>query len=487
MNLGQQQPQLKGRLLRIMQPSRQGDSSDEPQPREYLWVCAEPRWEDPTVQRGRLMRRLIDIEGVSVREDNKKELVMLGGPGHGYVEKRLSELELGKSGKGYACLVTNRPWPLDHATRDRQWQRTYFCCRHAVVPAKSSGASPAETWPTFGSSSSKSGAIVALREGDVPIWQCNVYPIKARAFLEADDKQRAQYGRTQGSSTRYTHADLFCGAGGAAAGARLAGFHTVWALDKWPTACEVFKAAFPESSVLCQDADDPASLARVDVLHASPPCQPFSSANTREDLGKDSADHILSFMALKAAIDKAKPRVFTLEQVPGIRGTKGQNFLSWLIGELVEEGWSVRWQEVDCADHGVPQSRRRIILMASCPGQMLPHALKPRAESRTRIRDALQPSATQLRSQRAFWNSQASTIMATGPPPMHLAFGRAFTWEELARLQTFPDELVSALASQSTGRPRLKLIGNAVPSQFAKDLFESVRRTLQQTDELLID
>jgi DNA (cytosine-5)-methyltransferase 1 len=95
-----------------------------------------------------------------------------------------------------------------------------------------------------------------------------------------------------------------------------------------------------------------------DYLHASPVCSNFSLANK----GKESLEDIEAAIATAQAIRHLQPKYFTLENVPAY-----QNSDSWyLINQtLKEEGYLVKQEILDAADYGVPQSRRRFIVVAS--------------------------------------------------------------------------------------------------------------------------
>lgn len=73
-----------------------------------------------------------------------------------------------------------------------------------------------------------------------------------------------------------------CGAGGATSGAKLAGLSVRWGLDKDPHSAATWNANFPTAKHYLMWAHEfiqvPGNLQRfvVDVLHLSPPCQPYS-------------------------------------------------------------------------------------------------------------------------------------------------------------------------------------------------------------------
>ncbi|WP_412519733.1 DNA cytosine methyltransferase [Actinomadura madurae] len=160
--------------------------------------------------------------------------------------------------------------------------------------------------------------------------------------------------------------DLFAGAGGATAGLRQAGISVLGAVENDPQAVESFRANHPE--VLLKSCDirlvDPEAFRRelglrrgsLDLLKACPPCQGFSSLasgeidESRNDLVLDIANFVLSF----------KPRVILLENVPGLAR---DNRLSQLLEQLSAEGYRFRQYRVDASTLGVPQRRKRLIVL----------------------------------------------------------------------------------------------------------------------------
>ncbi|MBW4458171.1 MAG: DNA cytosine methyltransferase [Nostoc indistinguendum CM1-VF10] len=102
---------------------------------------------------------------------------------------------------------------------------------------------------------------------------------------------------------------------------------------------------------------------RLDYLHASPVCANFSQAHTaKAGVALETADDLTAAIAIAEAIRQLQPRVFTLENVP--RYQNSQSF-SIILSALEQEGYSVNYSVVNMADFGLPQARRRLVLIAS--------------------------------------------------------------------------------------------------------------------------
>ncbi|WP_242056060.1 DNA cytosine methyltransferase [Nostoc flagelliforme] len=97
--------------------------------------------------------------------------------------------------------------------------------------------------------------------------------------------------------------------------------------------------------------------------HASPVCANFSQAHTaKAGKGIETADDLSAAIAVAEAIRQLQPRVFTLENVP--RYQNSQSF-SIILSALEQEGYLVNYSVVNMADFGLPQARRRLVLIAS--------------------------------------------------------------------------------------------------------------------------
>ncbi|MEH2340288.1 MAG: DNA cytosine methyltransferase [Nostoc sp.] len=102
---------------------------------------------------------------------------------------------------------------------------------------------------------------------------------------------------------------------------------------------------------------------RPDYLHASPVCANFSQAHTaKAGKGIETADDLTAAIAVAEAIRQLQPRVFTLENVP--RYQNSQSF-SIILSALEQEGYLVDYSVVSMNKFGLPQARRRLVLVAS--------------------------------------------------------------------------------------------------------------------------
>lgn len=157
--------------------------------------------------------------------------------------------------------------------------------------------------------------------------------------------------------------DLFAGLGGFSAGAELAGCQVVWAANHWRTAVDLHAANHPGAAHACQDLhqmnwrDVPAH----DLMLASPCCQGFSKArgkahgNPQHDASRSTA------WAIVSAAEYHLPSFAVIENVPEF--TRWTLYPAWCAA-MAALGYCLTPMKVDAADHGVPQHRERLFIIA---------------------------------------------------------------------------------------------------------------------------
>ncbi|KAF9891351.1 hypothetical protein FE257_004206 [Aspergillus nanangensis] len=297
---------------------------------------------------------------------------------------------------------------------------------------------------------------------------------------------------------QYTFGDAFCGAGGVSCGARTAGLHNQWAVDSSRHALATYRLNFQDT--ICEEGDifhfltNDYRFLKVDVTHGSPPCQTFSPAKTIETIRDD--DNSACIFSCSNLIKSARPRVHTMEETSGLFDRHRDTFYR-VIQDFLELGYSVRWSVINCMDYGVPQCRRRLIIIASGPGERLPkfprpsHGFQPSLAPYTTINrmisniplgtpdhDVAAALSREVHHAPYDGNQQARTITTGGGDNNYHPSGlRGFTNREFACLQTFP------LTFRFGPREVRKQIGNAVPPVLAEALYREIVQSLQTTDE----
>jgi len=175
---------------------------------------------------------------------------------------------------------------------------------------------------------------------------------------------------------QYAVVDLFCGIGGLTHGLIKAGLNVVAGLDIDSTCRYAYEtnnkpAKFIEADITDYSSDELAKLYPDDsikILVGCAPCQPFSKYTMRyrkNGRGSDDKWKLLNSFADK--VEKIKPDIISMENVPELEKEKiFQEFKE----KLEELEYFVTYSIVYCPDYGVPQVRKRLVLLASRFGKI---------------------------------------------------------------------------------------------------------------------
>lgn len=168
--------------------------------------------------------------------------------------------------------------------------------------------------------------------------------------------------------SRISCVDLFCGAGGLTHGFVLEGLPVVAGIDMDPACRYPYEAnnsaKFLERDVSTVSAEELEKLfgdADIKILAGCAPCQPFSTYAQRYDIDEKDGKWGLLYQFARLA-KETLPEIITMENVPTVaKHDVFRDFVSTLEG-LDYEVWS---EVVDSSQYGVPQTRRRMVLIAS--------------------------------------------------------------------------------------------------------------------------
>lgn len=220
--------------------------------------------------------------------------------------------------------------------------------------------------------------------------------------------------------------DLFCGAGGLSCGLEMTGaIRVVAGVERDARAHATFRANHPHARATAGPADvhdvsgeallREAGVSRVDVVAGGPPCQGFSNAGYRDP--KDVRNSLV-FQHVRL-VGELRPRFVVMENVVGMTSFRidaREMVLDRVCRELQDLGYRLNvtagrpetWRAaiVNAADHGVPQQRRRVLVLGALdepvPSLVATHAppdraamlgLKPWVTVREALADLPEPSA----------------------------------------------------------------------------------------------
>lgn len=320
--------------------------------------------------------------------------------------------------------------------------------------------------------------------------------------------------------------DLFSGMGGLTLGLKQAGFSVLYAVDRDWLAVETYRVNHPEvvaewSGIQEVDADDlrrrlGLRAGQLDLVAGCPPCQGFSrmrtlnGSRTVDDSRNDLIEDFRRF------VEVFQPKVVMMENVPGLADdARFERFQS----TLDDLGYRSSFQILNAADFGVPQRRRRLILLAgkrrtipfgceadrprtvrdaigllSPPGRSgdPSHDLAERRSDRilNLIRSIPKNGGSRHQAPEEFrlachedfdgfndvygrmsWEDQSPTITSGCVNPskgrfLHPEEDRCITPREAALLQSFPEDY---FISMRRGKyPAARLVGDALPPEFVR-------------------
>lgn len=172
---------------------------------------------------------------------------------------------------------------------------------------------------------------------------------------------------------KYNVLDTFAGAGGFSLGFMLSGhYNIVGAIEQDLWAADTFSTNHPNTKVIVNDIRKVTDkelidnfAGKVDVLLGGPPCQGFSQANKNAGDPKDPRNSL--FIEFLRVAKVLSPNVVIMENVPNIVKAKTQTgafVIDIVKEELRKLGYYVEHCILSATDYGVPQIRKRMVLIA---------------------------------------------------------------------------------------------------------------------------
>lgn len=173
---------------------------------------------------------------------------------------------------------------------------------------------------------------------------------------------------------QYSVLDTFAGAGGFSLGFELAGAKVVGAIeiDRW--ACETFSFNHSNATVMQGDitamTDEQIINAfgelNPDIILGGPPCQGFSICNKNSGDPKNPRNSLFEeFIRVGRLL---KPKIMIMENVPNLIKAKTESnelVIDIITSELRSLGYHVEYRILEATDYGVPQIRKRLVVIAS--------------------------------------------------------------------------------------------------------------------------
>lgn len=348
------------------------------------------------------------------------------------------------------------------------------------------------------------------------------------------------------SLSKITHfIDLFSGAGGISCGLEQLGLKCLLGVDYDKYAIETFKANHPEAEAFCGDIrtiskkkfKELTGNKKIDLIVGGPPCQGFSTVGTGNP--DDERNHL--FNHFLRMVKYASPEYLVIENVTGLLAKKNEKTLYAILKSISQLGYYLDFNVLSAEQYGVPEVRRRTIIIGSKnnPNIALPKPtrktpvtvgkvieklnakggkvynhdidsatpknkidikrlkyipegrgiryerdekefLPPRLRFDVDWKNMRENRFRQTKYQRLDRGRPSPTIMTHRGNYYHPTENRFLTAREAAKLQSFPNNFIfkGPLSAQ------WRQIGNAVPPQLAKEIGKHILKTHENVKTL---
>lgn len=326
-------------------------------------------------------------------------------------------------------------------------------------------------------------------------------------------------------------ASFFSGAGGLDRGFENAGFNVVYANEYDKSIWETYRHNFPKTKLDQRSIVDieVEEVSNCDGMVGGPPCQSWSEAGSLRGIEDERGQLFFEYIRI---LKGKRPLFFLAENVSGILFNRHRGAFESILENFAKLGYNVSYGLLNANNFGVPQDRERVIIVGylAQTGKFFkpPNPIEPRptleairdlektalpaAEknhtnskvkipnheymtggfstiymSRNRVRPYALPSFTiQAGGRHAPLHPQAPQMVVVGKDQRAFVPGaeelyRRLTVRECARVQTFPDDHLFIYSKIADG---YKMVGNAVPVQFAEQLALKIRSDLKGFEKI---
>lgn len=322
---------------------------------------------------------------------------------------------------------------------------------------------------------------------------------------------------------------FFAGAGGLDLGFSKAGFDVIWANEYDKDIWETYAKNHPQTILDRRSITEisPDEIPDCDGIIGGPPCQSWSAAGALRGISDKRGQLFYDFINI---LKKKQPKFFLAENVAGMLADRHSEAVKNITTLFEEAGYTLGMKLLNAADYNVPQDRKRLIFVGIRKDLDFKFEFPQPTGEKLTLRDViwdLQDSAVPAkeknytnskacklpnheymiggfsmiflsRNRVRSWDEQSFTIQAGGRhAPLHPQapkmvkvekdkqifkegsedLYRRLTVRECARIQTFPDDFIFHYDNLTAA---YKMIGNAVPVNFAFILAESIKQQLAE-------
>ena len=169
--------------------------------------------------------------------------------------------------------------------------------------------------------------------------------------------------------------DLFCGIGGLSNGFHAEKFNVIAGVDTDET-CKFAYEHNNKAKFICKDINDVKGMELdelfgndLKILVGCAPCQPFSSYSFKHKEKDEKKMNLL--YAFSRLVKETLPTIVSMENVPQLATSPNNvRIFQDFVDKLKSLGYEVHYEVVYCPDYGIPQTRKRLVLLASRLGEI---------------------------------------------------------------------------------------------------------------------
>lgn len=280
-------------------------------------------------------------------------------------------------------------------------------------------------------------------------------------------------------TNRVKFIDLFCGIGSFHHSFQNLGWECVMACDIDKAVKETYKVNYGMTPLGDITEIEPKSVPNYDILCAGFPCQPFSQCGQHK--GFDDKRGTLFFNIMKF-VEHHRPKIMVLENVQGLLNHDGGKTFKKIQEDIQAANYSVVHKVIKCSDYGLPQMRKRLIIL----GVRNDSELIPHLDALMNFEEYKQEKTLSELLGKNFEKTTAYTIRCGGRgSPIddrhnwdgYMVDGKEYrlTKEDCLKIQGFRYDFQLCGSNQN----QWKQLGNTIPTVFTEIIGRNIKKYLQ--------
>jgi DNA (cytosine-5)-methyltransferase 1 len=271
--------------------------------------------------------------------------------------------------------------------------------------------------------------------------------------------------------TELKYIDLCCGIGSFHYAFRALNMKCVLACDINATARNTYESNYgmkPHGDLYDLVIED---IPKFDIICAGFPCQPFSTAGQHK--GFDDSRGTIFFEIMKI-VDVHKPKYLVLENVPALLSHDDGRTFKVIQDTISGAGYNIDHKIIKCSDYGIPQMRKRILIVGVRNGNPANILDFGRFKCDVNLSEYLKKPFQKKTAYTIRCGGRRSPFESKHNWDGYIVDGKEYrlTLEDALKLQGFPDTFIL----QGSDTEKWRQLGNTIPTIFTKMIAENIMR-----------